>query len=135
VICGPKLSEPMRKLYEQDPVLRWEPAGDGPWTIRDTRTGNLYRSGMDNTPATPQDVAYLGRLPRPDGQGLVMALTGVHPPGTLGVIHLITSEIAALWGQAGTGRFSAVVGTTYDPDTHEPAEVELLSPLYSHEEG
>jgi hypothetical protein len=135
VICGPRLSDAMAKLYAQDPVLRWEQAEDGPWTIRDTRTGTVHRSGMDSSPSRPSDVAYLGRLPRPDGHGTVIALTGVHPQGTLGVIHLLTTEIATLWGQTGDRRFSAVVGTTFDPDTHEPTEVELLSPLYSHEEG
>ncbi len=135
VICGPRLSKTMRKLYEQDPVLRWEQAEDGPWTLRDTRTGEVFRSGIDSDPQRPYDVAYFGRLPRPDGNGLVMAFTGVHPQGTLGVVHLITTEIGTLWGRVGTGRFSTIVGVTYDPNTHDPTHVELLTPLYSHEEA
>ncbi|MGI5493638.1 sigma-70 family RNA polymerase sigma factor [Microtetraspora malaysiensis] len=132
VICGPKLSPVMGALYETDPVLEW--VKDGAWTLRDTRTGTTYRSGSDSDPARPVDYAYLGRLPRPDGKGNVLVFTGIHPQGTLGVVQLITTEIATLWGQAGDGRFSAVVGVEYDPETGEPVTAELASPLYRHED-
>jgi hypothetical protein len=49
-----------------------------------------------------------------------------------GVAHLLATDISALWGQAADDRWSVVVGTTYDPETHEPARTELLSPLYRH---
>lgn len=74
----------------------------------------------------------MGRLPRPDGQGLVMIFTGIYPPGTLGVVHLITTDIASLYRQVGAGQFSTLVGVEYDPDTREPADVQLLTPLYEH---
>jgi hypothetical protein len=32
-------------------------------------------------------------------------------------------------------RFSAIVATDYDPDTHEPIAVELLTPLYHYGEA
>lgn len=134
VICGPRLSAVMGKLYTGDPVLKWEQAADGPWMLRDTATGTLYRSGADETPAWAQDVAYLGRLPRPDGEGTVLAFTGIHPPGTLGVVQLLTSELRSLWEQAGTEAFSVVVGVQHDPASNEPGEVSLLSPLYRHED-
>lgn len=135
VICGPRLSLEMAELYRADPVIAWEQAPDGPWTLRDTKTGTLYRSGADQAPSVPSDVAYLGRLPRPDGQGMVLAFTGVHPPGTLGVVQLLESQIEALWKQAGTGGFSVVVGTRHDPATNEPTAVELLTPVYLHQEA
>lgn len=132
VICGPRLSAMMADFYAADPVLKWEQAPDGPWTVRDTATGILYRSGADEAPAAALDVAYLGRLPRPDGDGSVLAFTGIHPPGTLGVVQLLTSDLRVLWEQAGTGRFSVVVGTRHDPATNEPIDVSLLSPVYRH---
>ena len=49
--------------------------------------------------------------------------------------HLITTEITSLYEQVGTGRFSTIVGVDYKPDTHEPVNVQLLAPLYKHEEG
>ncbi|MFC4062272.1 sigma factor-like helix-turn-helix DNA-binding protein [Planomonospora corallina] len=134
VICGPRMSEAMRTAYETDPVIRWERDEIG-WLLRDTRTGQVFRSGTQTEPHQPTDSAYLGRLPRPDGKGFFLAIAGIHPNGSLGVIHFIASEIATLWGQVGDRRFSCVVGVTYDPETGEPVRAELASPLYRHEEG
>ena len=63
-----------------------------------------------------------------------MVFTGIHPPGTLGVVQLITSEITSLYEQVGSGRFSTLVGVDYDLATRAPRSVELLTPLYAHEE-
>jgi hypothetical protein len=134
VICGPRLSEDMRRLYERDPVLAWEKTPAGPWALRDTATGSLYTSGSDRDPPKSYDAAYLGRLPRPDGKGQVIAFTGIHPQGTLGVVNLLTAEIGAMWSQLKDREFSVVVGVRYDPDSHEPVEVEQLTPLYRHDE-
>ena len=133
-VCGPRMSVGMQDLYAQDPVLVWEQADDGVWTIRDTRADTVYRSGQDQDPARPYDVAYLGRLPRPDGDGSVLAVAGTHTQGSLGVAHLLTTDIGSLWGQVGEKRFSVVVGTEYDPETHEPSHTELLTPLYRHDQ-
>ncbi|WP_405087969.1 sigma factor-like helix-turn-helix DNA-binding protein [Microbispora sp. NBC_01389] len=132
VICGPRLSPIMGALYESDPVLEW--VKDGAWTLRDSRTGTVYRSGSDSAPSRPVDYAYLGRLARPDGQGNVLVFTGIHPQGTLGVVHLISTEINTLWGQVADRRFSCVIGVEYDPRTGEPVKAELASPLYRHDE-
>ena len=51
VICGPRLSETMRQLYDRDPVLAWEQTPAGAWAIRDTSTGELYVSGSDRDPS------------------------------------------------------------------------------------
>jgi hypothetical protein len=51
-----------------------------------------------------------------------------------GVVHLLTTDIATLWGQVGSERFSVVVGTEYDPDSHEPVRTELRTSLYRHDE-
>jgi hypothetical protein len=132
VICGPRMSEAMRQAYEKDPVLEWERDEVG-WLLRDTRSGKEFRSGQESDPQRPYDIGYLGRLPRPDGQGSIIAIAGIHPEGSLGVVHLLTSDIGSLWGQVGNDRFSAVVGTEYDPVTHEPVRTELLTPLYRHD--
>ncbi|WP_285695499.1 sigma-70 family RNA polymerase sigma factor [Actinomadura sp. NBRC 104412] len=134
VICGPRMSPAMRETYEKDPVLEWD-RDDVGWLLRDTRTGDTFRSGQEEDPARPYDVGYLGRLPRPDGQGSLLAIAGIHPEGSLGVVNLLTTDIGSLWGQVGTECFSVVVGTEYDPDTHEPVRTELLTPLYRHDDG
>jgi hypothetical protein len=133
VICGPRMSEAMRLTYAKDPVIAWERDEVG-WLLRDTCTGEGYRSGQEQDPARPYDIGYLGRLPRPDGKGTLLAIAGVHPEGSLGVVHLLTTDIGALWGQVADGPFSVVVGTEYDPATHEPIRTELLTPLYRHDE-
>lgn len=134
VICGPRMSPAMREAYDKDPVLEWERDEVG-WLLRDTRTGDEYRSGQEDDPPRPYDIGYLGRLPRPDGNGSFIAIAGVHPEGSLGVVHLLTTDIGSLWGQVGGDRFSVVVGTEYAPDTHEPVRTELLTPIYRHDEA
>lgn len=134
VVCGPRLSETMHELYERDPVISWEKAPNGAWALRDSSTGNLYLSGSDQEPAQDYDVAYLGRLPRPDGRGQVIAFTGVHPQGSLGIADFIGNEISALWGEARDRSFSMIVKTKYDQESHEPLTVERLTPIYVHEE-
>ena len=124
----------MARAYDTDPVIRWEHDEHG-WALHDTRTGSTYRSGSDASPARPEDVAYLGRLARPDGKGSFLAIAGIHPQGSLGVAHLLATDISVLWGQAADGRFSTVVATAYDPATHEPATTTLASPLYRHGEN
>ncbi|GAA0408278.1 hypothetical protein GCM10009530_70800 [Microbispora corallina] len=131
VICGPRMSEAMQQAYDADPVIRWDRDDKG-WKLLDTRTGREYRSGSQLDPQQPTDSAFLGRLPRPDGNGSFLAIAGIHPNGSLGVIHLLANEIATLWGQVGDRRFSCVVGVEYDLQTGEPVRAELASPLYRH---
>ncbi|GGU29461.1 sigma-70 family RNA polymerase sigma factor [Streptomyces lavendofoliae] len=134
VVCGPRMSQEMWDTYAQDPVLNWESPEDGPWTVVDRRTGTVYRSGQDSDPARPYDVGYLGRLSRPDGKGSLLAIAGIHTQGSLGVVQLLANDLNALWGQVGDYRFSTLVGVEYDPETSEPQSVELLCPLYRHDE-
>ncbi|MGW0945966.1 sigma factor-like helix-turn-helix DNA-binding protein, partial [Streptomyces sp. NPDC002623] len=134
VVCGPGMSQAMSDLYAQDPVLGWEHPEGEPWALADRRTGTSYRAGADTEPYRPHDVGYLGRLPRPDGNGSVLAIAGIHTAGSLGVVQLLASDLSALWGQVGERHFSTLVGVEYDPDTDEPQSVELLTPLYLHDE-
>ncbi|SDT70588.1 RNA polymerase subunit sigma-24 [Jiangella sp. DSM 45060] len=135
VICGPRLSEPVAATLAQDPAIRFERAADGVWTLRDSRADAVYRSGQDQEPPRATDPAYLARLRRPDGKGTLLLFTGIHPPGSLGVVQLLTADLADLYEQAGTEQFSALVEVDYDPATHDPTAARLLTPLYRHEAG
>ncbi|MEV0330872.1 sigma-70 family RNA polymerase sigma factor [Micromonospora echinospora] len=135
VICGPRISEPVAQVLAQDPVLRFERVSEGPWTLVDRETGVVYRSGQDQDPPVASDVAYLGRLPRPDGRGSLIVLTGIHPPGSLGVIHLICTRLTELFAEVDTANFSVLIGTEYEPETNEPREVTILTPFYRLPEG
>ncbi len=133
VVSGPRISPAIAEVLDQDPFIRFERDHDQVWTLVDRQTGQRYRSGQDQDPPRPNDTAYLGRLRRPDGLGDLIIFTGIHPQGSLGVAHLISTRIDELYRQAKTDRFSVIVGADYDPDTHSPTRVELLSPIYRHE--
>ena len=133
VICGPRLSPAVGKVLASDSALRFERAGDGPWTLQDVRAGKTYRSGPDCQPPAARDIAYLGRLTRPDGKGTVIVFTGIHPQGSLGVAHYLATELPDLYRQVGTKPFSTLLGVDYDPETSEPGGVTRLTPLYGTE--
>jgi hypothetical protein len=64
----------------------------------------------------------------------VLAIAGIHTAGSLGVVHLLTSDLSTLWGQVGERHFSTLVSVECDPETEEPQSAELLCPLYLHDE-
>ena len=134
VVCGPAMSEAMRDAYATDPVISWGRDDSGNWVLRDGQTGEVYRSGQEMDPQQPMDVAYLGRLARPDGKGTFLAIGGIHPQGSRGVAHLLNGEIASLWGQVGAERFSAVVRSVADPESGEIQSSELATPVYRHDQ-
>lgn len=134
VVCGPRMSEAMAQTYAKDPVFVWERDEGKPWRIRDTRTGQAHTAGSDASPPSNSDLGYLGRLPRPDGTGSLLAIAGIHPAGSLGVAQWLTTDIATLWGQVGDRDFSVLIRTEYDPETNEPVKTEMATPLYRHDE-
>lgn len=134
VICGPRLSEVIGAAQRTDPALQFEPQDDGPYVLRDLHTGDVYRSGVDLDTAEPYDVAYLARLPRPDGAGYFLSLTGIHPPGTLGVAQYLATELTALHKELGQEPFSMLLRVEHDSH-NEPVGVEALSPIYRHRES
>ena len=132
VICGPRISQDVTGVLETDPSLQFErlPAG---WAVRDVASGNVYASGQDETPASSSDIAYLSRLRRPDGQGTLIVFTGIHPQGTLGVVQLLTNDLADLHDKTGEGTFSTLLRVDYDAETHEPTDTQMITPVYRHE--
>jgi hypothetical protein len=123
------------EVLARDPHLGFEQAADGRWVLVERPTGSVYRSGQDETPARDWDVAYLGRLPRPDGHGSLIVLAGLHPPGSLGAVELLCTRLGELYADVGTQHFSVLVGTEYEPVTQELRRVEPLSALYRLEPG
>ncbi|TQN33481.1 hypothetical protein FHX37_3501 [Haloactinospora alba] len=134
VVCGPRMSEAMSATYAKDPVFVWERDEGQPWRIRDARTGEVHYAGSDGSSPSPSDIGYLGRLPRPDGAGSLLAIAGIHPAGSLGVAQWLTTDIATLWGQIGEQDFSVLIRTEYDSETNEPVKTEMATPLYRHDE-
>lgn len=131
VLGGPELSPSLRQLVAADPRLQRAVAriGDGRRGIEDRAARRIYRpSGPE-----PRDIAYLARLPQPQGRGSVLVIDGLHQPGSLGAVRLLATRLASLHEQVGTGRFSTLVGVRFERGTGEPIDADLLTPVYRHE--
>jgi hypothetical protein len=131
VICGPRLSPLIEQILESDPHLRFDKDGDG-WFLTDRKTGKVYRSSMDH--GGNGDVAYFGRLPRPDGQGTFLYIAGIHARGSGGVVHWLNSELANVHRELKARRFSTLISSTFNPDTLEITSSERITPFYRPEE-
>ncbi|WP_435059535.1 sigma-70 family RNA polymerase sigma factor [Streptomyces sp. bgisy060] len=130
VICGPRLSPLIEQILESDPHLRFD-KDDAGWFLADRKTGEVYRSPMDH--GDYGDIAYFGRLPRPDGQGTFLYIAGVHAPGAGGVVHWLSKELADVHRELKAKRFSTLISSTYDPTTLEITSSQRLTPFYRPE--
>ncbi|MEU3818014.1 sigma-70 family RNA polymerase sigma factor [Streptomyces sp. NPDC030392] len=133
VVCGPKTSPVTAASLAADPRLSYETLTDGRWALIDRQTGKTYTSPSDD-PAEPRlsDIAYLGRLPRPDGQGTFLLVAGVHAVGSLGVAHFLAENLADIYDQVGTAEFSMVVGCDYEQGTKAIRGSRALSEVLLH---
>lgn len=115
VVCGPKNSPVTAAAIAHDPRLAFELSSQDRWELEDRRSGQRYRSPMDE-PDVPQpgDVAYLGRLPRPDGGGDFLLIAGVHAIGSLGASRYLARHLRSLHAATEGRPFSMVIGCGYD---------------------
>ncbi|MFJ3637640.1 sigma-70 family RNA polymerase sigma factor [Streptomyces sp. NPDC090112] len=130
VICGPRLSPLIEQILEGDPHLRFGKDADG-WHLVDRNTSQVYRSPMDN--GDNGDIAYFGRLPRPDGQGTFLYIAGIHARGSGGVIHWLNKELVNVHRELKAKRFSTLISSRFDPETLEIVESERITPFYRPE--
>lgn len=115
VICGPRLSPIVGQVLASDRALGFACDGTG-WSLKDHQTGRTYRSPMDD--GENVDIAYLGRLPRPDGRGTFVYMAGIHAPGEAGAVHYLTTELDQVWQQVRDHRFSTLIRSVHDPENH-----------------
>lgn len=130
VICGPRLSPIVAQVLEGDDNLRFEK--DHAWHLIDQKAGKQYRSPMDED-GSAGDFGYLGRLPRLDGRGTFLYIAGVHAIGANGVVHYLERNLAELYREVRTKRFSTLISCRYNPKTLEVLESRRVTPLYRHE--
>ncbi|PIM70477.1 transcriptional regulator [Streptomyces sp. JV178] len=130
VICGPRRSPIVAQVLEGDDSLRF--AKDTAWHLVDQVAGKVYRSPFDEDGADG-DVGYLGRLPRLDGKGTFLYIAGIHAIGASGVVHYLENNLAELYREVRTRRFSTLISCRYDPQTLEVLESRRVTPLYRHE--
>jgi hypothetical protein len=63
------------------------------------------------------DYGYIGRLPKPDGNGTFLYLAGIHSQGTLGAAKYVADNLLSMYRLTKTRRFSTVVSCSYNPQT------------------
>ncbi|WP_326615322.1 sigma-70 family RNA polymerase sigma factor (plasmid) [Streptomyces scopuliridis] len=130
VICGPRLSSLIEQILESDPHLRFGKDADS-WYLTDRSTGEVYRSPMDQ--GENGDIAYFGRLPRPDGQGTFLYIAGIHARGSGGVVHWLNKELANVHRELKAKRFSTLISSRFDPETLQIVESRRITPFYRPE--
>ncbi|MFB7763577.1 sigma-70 family RNA polymerase sigma factor [Streptomyces xiamenensis] len=127
VICGPRLSPLIGQILASDPYLQFAVDEQG-WHVNDLRAEKTYRSPIDT--GDSGDYAYFGRLPRPDGKGTFLYIAGIHAMGSGGVVHWLGHEIADLYKDVKTRRFSVIIQSRFDPETREITESHRATPIY-----
>ncbi|MFF2805770.1 sigma factor-like helix-turn-helix DNA-binding protein [Streptomyces sp. NPDC058000] len=130
VVCGPRLSPVVAMVLAGDNNLAFEK--DHAWHLVDKNDGNVYRSPMDED-GSASDFGYLGRLPRLDGRGTFLYIAGIHSVGANGVVHYLENNLAELYREVRTRRFSTLISCRYDPKTLDVLESRRVTPLYRHE--
>ncbi len=111
VMGSPKVLPMIKQILASDQHVRFAEDERGRFLF-DQSTGTEYRSPQDNGGAG--DYAYLGRLPRPDGQGNFLYLAGIHAAGTHGVAKHLVDNLAEIYHEARAKPFSMVVRCDYD---------------------
>ncbi|MFD8533870.1 hypothetical protein ACFV0L_41325 [Streptosporangium canum] len=130
IICGPRLSPLIAQILEVDDRLGFAKDDEG-WHLVDQAAGITYRSPEDIDESG--DIAYFGRLPRPDGKGSFLYIAGIHAAGAAGVVHYLRHELPTLYREVRTRRFSMLISCRYDPETQEIISSERITPIYKHE--
>jgi hypothetical protein len=129
VICGPGTSRRIAELLENDPVFDYSQEPPGAWRIRERESGREFRSPLDDGSAPDRDIAYLGRLPRPDGRPFLL-IAGLRAIGSLGVAHYLVAaqHLRELYDTvADTHPFSMVIGCAFEPATLSIRSTEALT--------
>jgi transcriptional regulator with XRE-family HTH domain len=127
VLTSPRLLPFVGQMLDTDPHLGFSNDERG-WFLVDKAAGIEYRSPSDD--GKPEDHAYIGRLPRPDGKGTFLYLAGIHAPGTAGAVHYIENNLPELYKEVKTRRWSALVTCEFDPTTRRVKSSRLLTPVF-----
>lgn len=121
-VCGPVSSPTMRRAYDADPLLGWT-LDNGRWWLVDRSTGQRWGSGMDDDRRRAEDVAYLGRLPRPDREGSMVVVGGIHAIGSLGAVGWLGDHLAELHAETSGRPFSMLIRSSHEGLTITGTEV------------
>jgi hypothetical protein len=127
-ICGPKSSTVSATALAADPLLDYHERPDGRWVIDDRVSGASYASPLDDDPGSKRDIAYVGRLPVPDGSMLLIA--GVHALGSVGAVDYLVNHAAEIYRGVGDRPFSMITLSRHNGE--QVVESEVLCPPRRH---
>jgi hypothetical protein len=114
-----------------DPLYRFR-SEKGRWLLENIQTGTEFRSLQER--GMSADYGYLGRLPRPDGKGTFLYIAGTREQGTLGATRYLIDNLARLYRDLKTDRFSMIINCAFDPDnTCSITKTKAVMPPYRHE--
>lgn len=137
VLAGPRLFPLVGQILASDPNLRFEVDEVSQWTLRNIEAEKTFTASPRDDKGNPVDVdnpnrdfGYLGRLPRPDGNGTFLYAAGIHAVGTLGVVAYLEQNLAQIYSEVKTRRFSMLVECEYDPETRAILTAKQASPIY-----
>lgn len=134
VIGSPRIIVNLVEVLESDPYLRFAAEDSDRWHLIERSGGSwlIHRSPQDE--GAPADLAYVGRLRRPDGKGLFLYVAGIHACGTVGAAQHLISHLDEIYDQVGNKPWSAIVKANYDPKTRDIVSTDLVTPLYARED-
>jgi transcriptional regulator with XRE-family HTH domain len=135
VVCGPKTSPITAAALSADPCLAFEQSS-GRWELVERTDATRYASPMDDL-EQPQhaDIAYLGRLPCPDGTGTFLLIAGIHAIGSLGVAHYLAEHPDLMDSERKAKPFSMIVASRFDPAAKTITESRTLTDPLPHREA
>lgn len=127
VLGSPKVLPTVGQIMASDQRLSFGEDKTGRYLI-DHHTGTVCRSPQDD--GEPADCAYIGRLPRPDGQGSFLYLAGIHAAGTNGAARYLVDNAPELYKTAKDKLFSLLVRCTYESRERSITHVEAVTDTY-----
>lgn len=114
VMGSPKVLPTVGQIMGSDQNFAFGADDTGRYLVELT-DGTIHRSPQDD--GETADCAYIGRLPRPDGQGSFLYIAGIHAAGTHGAARYLVNNAPELHKQVKDKLFSVLIRADYE--THE----------------
>ncbi|WP_037559780.1 hypothetical protein [Spirillospora albida] len=132
VVSGADTSPVVTAALEKDPLLKLGRLPDGQWSITERESGTIHTAPADDKEPAHTDLAYLGRLPRPDDEGSFLLIVGIRPTGAHGAAHYLAERLADIYDSVGQEFFSMVISSVHDSDTEEITSSWALTTPHRH---
>lgn len=130
IVCGLETSTQLTALLRSDPRLDLGQQAGGQWAITERGSGKVHTTAASDS--TNGELAYLGRLPSPSGDGSLLIIASAQPIGAYGAAHYLSQHLAELYDAVGQQQFSMVISSTHDPDTDDITSSQALTAPLLH---